>query len=68
MKTQSITPNFTGKFFIHNEGNNKNVPYLYNKVVTLVKDNHVTANFHKDKIEIAPHDTAAKNIRKGLKN
>lgn len=67
MKTQSITPNFTGKFTIPNTGNNKNVTYLYNKVSTLVKDNHVTANFHRDKIEIASHNSADKKIRKGLK-
>lgn len=67
MKTQSVTQNFTGKFSIPNAGNNKNVTYLYNKVSALVKDNHVTANFHRDKIDIISHSSADKKISKGLK-
>ena len=66
MKIQSITPSFKGKISIPADGKNKNVAYLYNKVSKIVKDNHVTANFLNDKIEIMPHTSATSPVKSSL--
>lgn len=67
MKTQSITPSFTGKFVIPNADSNKKVDYLYNKVSKIVKANQVTTEFHTDKIVISADKTQDNKIVSALK-
>ena len=67
MKTQNITPAFTGKFVVPNSGANKQVDFLYNKVAKVVKDNHLTGEFHRDSIVISADKTQEKNFLNSIK-
>ena len=67
MRTQSITPSFSGKFVIPNNKENKQVNYLYNKVSKIVKDNNITGEFHNDKIVLTTDKTQEKNLFNALK-
>lgn len=67
MKTQNISPAFTGKFVIPNCGANKKTDFMYNNVLKLVKQNQVTTNFGTDKIEIIADKSQDRFIKKGLK-
>ena len=66
MKTQSISPAFSGKFIIQNK-DNRHINYLYNKVSKIVKTNQVTSEFHTDKIVINAYKTQEKNLLHSLK-
>ena len=68
MKIQNITPYaFTAnKFIIPNNKMNKSVNLLYNKVSKIVKENHVPANFHNDRIVITAEKDQAKLVKAGL--
>ncbi len=67
MRTQNITPSFSGKFVIPNSGDNKKVNYLYNKVSKIVKDNNISGDFHNDKIVLTTDKTQEKNLFNSLK-
>jgi len=55
MKTQNITPSFTGKYTIPYKGKNEKIYLMPNKVLDFVKENQLSAVFKTDIIEITPH-------------
>lgn len=56
MNVQNITPTFTGnKYSIPCKGKNQGVYLMPNKLVDFVKENHLSAAFKTDVIEITPH-------------
>ncbi len=66
MKTQNISPAFTGSFVVPSSGTNKKFKFMYNQLSDLVKKNQVSANFWHDRIEIMAEGKQAKQIKKGL--
>ncbi len=56
------------KVVVPNSGANKNVQYMYNKVLSVVKENHLLTNIKNDGIEIFPHKSAENKLFESLKN
>ena len=68
MKTQNITPSFTGNYTIPSKGNNEKVFLMHNKVLDLVKKNKLSAVFKKDSIEISSIKSKDEIVKKSLKD
>lgn len=65
-KIQNNSVNHRGKLLIKPE-KNTHIPYLFNKLLPIVKENQVTAVFKRDIVEISGASNQQEAVEKGLK-
>ena len=65
-KIQNSSVSYRGKLLINPE-KNTHIPYLFNKLLPVVKENQVTAVFKRDIVEISGASKQQEAVEKGLK-
>lgn len=66
-KVQNYSANFGAKIVIR-PADNEHIPFLHNKLLSLVKKNGVPAEFKGDIVEISPANMQQNAVEKGLKD